>query len=96
MVSPAAGEDELNGLLIHPEFSSEHGKEFLCLLFHSRQHLVIGTTHNMVCIEVEDQVCPAPALFCHGPGIRFLVICRRIIDVLGHEIFYELEEFILT
>ena len=86
MVPAPAGEDELDGLFVHPELIGEHGEEFLRLLLDAGKHLVVGAPHDMVGIEVEDQVCPAPALVRHGPGIRLLVIGRRVIGVLRDEV----------
>ena len=76
MVPAATGKDEFYSLWIHTKLNGEHRYELLSFLFHSGQHLVIGTSYDVVCIEIENQICPAPAFLCHGSGIRFLVVCR--------------------
>ncbi len=86
MIPPPAGEDKRYTLFIHTELIGEHGKEFFRLLLHAGKHLIVGAPYDMVGVKIKDQVCPAPALVRHGPGIRLLVIRSRVVGVLRNEI----------
>ncbi len=94
VVAATSGKDNLDGLWVDAKLIGQHRKEFFCLLLDPFEHEIVGPAHDMIGVEVENQVCPQPALVLHGRGVRLLVVRARVIGVRRDKVPDIIEQFV--